>query len=567
MQYYFNGPMVTADKHGREPEPVMTQRASLSDQPGFAVQSSPRFRPTRLLRRWPQFGRTRWERIRLSLSRYLFREALRREWKSPRALASITSVARQYVRRHESDRTAEPPAWQFRVLQIGFSDIYLAEDFDQLAHGLSRLRDAAVRRRVFDTQQQDDWLRELKTQSGGGARNFGIFDVSLLPSQLRPRYVASLQVWVTQISSSVVVVNYIARPTKALTDRFRLLAETNRPEEAEIRRFSLVHGITRLHILLPENERRLEFDEVFASANAELTRILRHYVRCGMAMSVPLQQTRVVAFDQPVDQLPDSNFSSNTPHSQLRPFLRTLRYTVQPWSDFHASWYRLAAADGDRGHRRRPAEYVLLASSSSYLANGATRMAEVSDDDQMRHELEDLHRSLGVLASVEALYEHLRLAVLRVRNEIAPLLHSQSASRGKSLSLSRMQANQARLNELALREERVWAEVVQSPLWCRLAEGAADAVRAETAELHVSRASFAEYVKHIATMGHEFVETQVQLIRPAYREVLEYHALKANDKLQRRMALLTAVATVAAIAAVPESVILRVFEWLLSWFY
>ena len=512
-----------------------------------------RWREVRLRRNWPLQTPLGRRRYRLAASNALFSLARRWRWNCPAFIEHLRDVAERDERHHGLDHTAAPPEANVQITRVVFADIYLAEEFKQLIDGMERLyRRCGMRRFAF--HGRTEWTRKMSSRTRGGSAHFGYFNLQALPHALRPWAFDQLQVRLTQLSPSVVAATFVAVPSVAFTSTFKALTSADEKQLTEIRRFNLSYGVTSAQIWSGHERRRDEIRRLFLSANAEITRILRSYVRAGLAELGPLPSLEVFRSDLPLQDIEAAcnpiEASTAVLNNRLSPFLRTLRAAQLAYKRFVAPWYLIAPHEQDFDSTTTEVSYQLIASAPDHRRERSSRTTGGTDGDQLQASLQHVYDPIGPLIAIEAFYAQASAAALAIRNDLVPLLHGRGRMGTRRLRLSTAHRRIARANGLTFREARLAAEVLNRDSWAWFTFDVRDLVRRADARINVACASFAEVIKQTTTRQHAFFTEQMALIRPAYRDVLDYEGIEANDRLQRRVFWLTIVATLAAIMSV-----------------
>jgi hypothetical protein len=529
----------------------------------------PTFPRVWLRKAWPRRKFTWLVRRRQWASRSLLVWATKHNRPRGRAFQSIRVAAQHHLRTWFLDWTAAPPEWNVRLLQIAFCDFYLPEEFERLFAGLERLRSRCSEVRSFNDDRIREWIDEAHHRAVGASLNYAYLDLQKLAPRKRPTLIEGVHVWLVQISSSLITATFIADPTQKLKEHFRRLATSDRSEQPDILRLHWNRGITRMQSYHAVAARNSEYDELFLSANAEMTRILRRYLGVGLAADGPLQIVEVVGVDAQIGELPTSYERSDEDLPRWRgvSFLHSLGGRLESWRAFSTSWYRLYPVQRD--DRYDIGSYQILVSAADHPKSQEASATPYSDDSSLLHSLSFVHYSLGALLATGAFYRRLRRSVLDVRNEIVPILYRRGQSRRRR-RLRYGQQRISRANELAYKEERVWAELKNNLSGSWLDQEISQLKRTEDKNLHLKEMTVSAVVWHQIKSEHQFAKKQISLIRDAYREMLNYRVIETNDRLQRLVSWLTFVATVAAVASLlPEPT--RVFimglmrAWLSRW--
>ena len=202
-----------------------------------------------------------------------------------------------HIKEYRSEGEA-PAGFELDLFRIGFADLYFTEEFDRLARGLSRLlaRGPISERR---TKSTEGWIRQAGDRSGGSL-NAGSFDLRQLPRRLRPTSFTEVGVWLIQLNPSLIVASFVVTPSPWVVDAFRRIFREPSGLDAYVSTISwrlrfVGGGIRAGHLV-----RRRERDELLLSPNAELTRLLRHYIGAGQAMIAPLASTDVLTTERPL---------------------------------------------------------------------------------------------------------------------------------------------------------------------------------------------------------------------------------------------------------------------------
>jgi hypothetical protein len=456
-----------------------------------------------------------------------------------------------------------------RLLQIAFCDFYLPEEFDRLFAGLEGLRARCSELRFFNDDRIREWIEEARHRAEGASLNYAYLDLQKLAPRKRPTLIEGVHVWLVQISSSLITATFIADPSQKLKEHFRRLATSDRSQQPDILRLRWNRGITRMQAYPAVAVRNIEYDELFLSANAEMTKVLRRYLGVGLAAEGPLQIVEVIGVDAPIGELPTSYDRSDEDLPRWRgvSFLHSLGGRMESWKSFSTSWYRLYPVQRD--DRYDIGSYQMLVSAADHPKSPEASATPYSDDSSLRYSLSFVHYSLGALLATEAFYRRLRRSVLDVRNEIVPILYRGGQSRRRR-RLRYGQERIRRANELAYKEERVWAELKDAPSWNWFDHEVSELKTTEDKRLHLAEMTISAAVRQQMKDEHRFAKKQMSLIRDAYQEMLNYRVIETNDRLQRLVSWLTFVATVAAVASLlPEPT--RVFimalirAWLSRW--
>jgi hypothetical protein len=474
-----------------------------------------------------------------------------RRWKaSPLLILRSLNEWTRYNDKHRSEGAA-PSDWRLELFRIDFADLYFAEEFDQLAKGLSKLLPTKARL-GSSAEEVVTSIREAGPHSLW-SNNGGSFDLERLPATLRPKTITELSLWIDQISPSLISVSYLATPSAALVLAFRRIFEEPSSLDARIGSFSWKYRFAGVGHRPGNLARRRERDELLLAPNAELVRLLRNYCGVGMAMEGPLASVDVLSTDRPLSalptQFPEGTVAENP--TEWQPMFYLLALGREPHRElFRSDWLEFGGVARDDHYQF--GGFQLIASKDAFPKDGEEELKGFG----FERGVHDVSRGFAPFVALAAFYGSLGNSLSKVRSRLLPIFRAEAKGRTALRNVKRGHLAIAEANGVAFRQDRVWAELTSKPIPPFILMDMVDLkgigrLKGET----LSSAFWKRFEAR-----HKFLEEQLEPMLRAFRELLAYKAMRVNDALQKTFLWLGILGL--AIAFAPEDARRAVWDWL-----
>lgn len=514
------------------------------------------------MKNWPSSALPWQIRTSITVSNKILQFVAKRKKREKGVLSQLQVMAdygAEWTQRQNADITPADGVYP-TLRRIIFYDIYSIEDFDQLDIGLQKIQDAfqppkgSFARVIERRKEHSSWLDKARSSTfSAGMTTLGAlyFDGSA-----EVDYFKYARLWLTGISPSFVCLSIIAEPSEKLKTAYASAIEGPTPIDQRITfpNLGLRSGSWRNWYRFGESwgsaikARHRILDELFLEANQQLVRVLRKDVNSGLSTRGPLPFIEILTIEKPLSDIPTSRGKStdDIDIGDLE-FFGSIGSEVAFTNPYVFKWLRFTKIKRSE-HYNLHAHQMLISLADFRGAGDYKDEEETLSKLAMR--LYYLAPQLCSTLSIRALFYRLQQDIIESRNALVPSLNYNRRSSPKIRGLKRSINRLSYLNSLQFQQERIWAELNSKNQISFLTRGLKGARRYPYKKGR--RVDFLDdWLRDIETLK-ESNEQLMDVLRPAYQEMLSLKNILATYWLQMAVFALTFILLILTTLMVPS---------------
>lgn len=517
-----------------------------------------KFSVLRLRKNWCTNDVKLLSRVKESFSNFMLELAAQGKLPQWRFFDNLNSFAKR--ERFSFDNPVLPAELDLVPVEILYSDLYFVEDFDKLSKGMKKMLAQSKSRfiTITDSEKVSSWIDEGKKSLGGGWINAGWVDFRGMPKAIRPALLSEMHVQLIKLSPSIISIAYAATPSELFSSQFEKILREPAQSDLRVGRWHWRRGLVGWESRPARARKAKQFEDLFLSANAELVRVLRFFVQCGLAMKGPLKEVDVFCRGDWESQS-DAENEGETLSRKVRDVMSAVGHPGHKFFVFKNDWLEFYSID--RRSESQSCGYQIIVKRDSFNAMDRQRSAHEDLEHAIRSKLAFSYTELAPLISVEAFYRALLDNVFKVRDGMHPVLTSGSSGVAKVGRLRRAREKLYMLNALLFKETVVWNEYVDSWTYKRHLREIDVTLDAVLEAGKDKRESIASMFGGVISRLHQVFDKQMDIVRPSYNEIIGAANVELNHRLQ---ILVLLIAVLGVLLALPADTLQNVFTVLVT---
>jgi hypothetical protein len=452
-----------------------------------------------------------------------------------------------------SERTTlqAPELLKVDIAWVGFSDIFFAEDFQQLQKGLNKLFEEYPTYIKTNTMEHlNDWFKEISKVENQVWKHTNVGMLTFKKHNMSD-YFSGIHLGMHYCHPSVIILTVRGNISDTLKERFAKLTRSNPSPELRITKFNLFNAFIGWNRTPGNITRKREIDGFFMEINQSVVQVFRENLRSGLSRFGPIPMIEILETNLDFREAPlkEDEYKYKAP-AKIRHglfFLESIGYPSTSYRTIYTRepWWFLHAIDRTDSHYSNHINYQIFVSNSMFQ----NEQKQDSTISATRKIVYDIDSALFLMA-LQHFYTHLNTKATSTRR----ILESSFNGKRKRLnprSMSHLMFAMLELNDLDFKHKIVQRMISEH---CILERILGELPVYRNIDKDSSKVSLVSDVKQYLKRENDSYEQQREVLKIFYETLISYRTTVGNYALQRSTFILSvAVLFLTILTLLPEA--------------
>jgi hypothetical protein len=509
------------------------------------------------MKNWPKQKQSLLERLNIKITEKVYQYVLKKERKKGVLRRLYYNALQSNKMKKMTSSNVKNFRSDLNLKEIVYYDLFSIEELDNLEKGLSKIieknrwpKNSFANIVDRDNKSTPHIKNFQKSRTYGGYTRAGS---AYLVNNSNFQLLDSIQIWLTNITSSYVSLTIVAKPSTKFKDEFYNLSKKTEQMDARIIFPNIKFGIKNIHNwyrfghslgnILDTKQRKL--DELFLNANKEIVKYLRKYVKAGMGMLGPIPQIEVIGTTEPLNSIPEGyNQNATELEKQFKAYLEIIGYSSNIIKPFKNEWGYLYSARRSRYYKITAYQILSREGLNEY------------DNDKILAETNYLNPVLCSTLSPLIYLKFISESLFEMNKVVSATLSKETVKRISFGGLGKSIARTATINWLKFQQLRIWTEFLErkSLSWLKI-EGYSFKRSAYKHEEDRDDMDFEDEVLEAMRRVKESNDAEIKYLEGANTLFLTLKNTVINNRLQLTITILTLVLLIITVLLLPKEIL------------